>query len=88
MANIASAKKRARQAEKHRLLRSGQRGALRTAIKKVIAAVKLGDRTMAQAAYSVAVPTIDAAVNKGLIHRNKAARNKSRLNARIHEMQA
>jgi small subunit ribosomal protein S20 len=88
MANITSAKKRARQAEKHRLLRSGQRSALRTSIKKVIAAVKSGDRTMAQEAYSAAVPTIDTAVNKGLIHRNKAARNKSRLNARIRTMQA
>jgi small subunit ribosomal protein S20 len=88
MANIASAKKRARQAEKHRLLRASQRSALRTSIKKVVAAVRSGDQEKARAAYSAAVPVIDSAVNKRLIHANKAARSKSQLNARIRAMQA
>lgn len=88
MANIASAKKRARQAEKHRLLRASQRSNLRTSIKKVIAAVKSGDSDQAKDAYRAAVPLIDAAVNKRIIHKNKAARDKSRLNAKIRAMQA
>lgn len=83
MANSAQARKRARQAEKSRIRNAGQRSNLRTYIKKVIAAVDAGDKEKAQAAYNTAVPVIDSAVNKGLIHKNKAARNKSRLNARV-----
>jgi small subunit ribosomal protein S20 len=59
---------------------------LRTFIKKVIAAVRAGDKEQAQAAFKVAVPVIDSAVNKGIIHKNKAARNKSRLNNRLRAM--
>jgi len=51
--------------------------------KKIIAAVKLGDKEKAQAAYNTAVPIIDSAVTKGIIHKNKAARGKSRLNAKV-----
>ena len=83
MANSAQAKKRARQAEKSRVRNAGQRSNLRTFIKKVIAAVNAGDKEKAQAAYQTAVPVIDSAVNKGLIHKNKAARSKSRLNAKV-----
>ena len=83
MANTAQAKKRARQAEKHRILNTGQRSNLRTFVKKVIAAVNAGNLEQAKAAYQAAVPVIDSAVNKGLIHKNKAARNKSRLNAKV-----
>lgn len=83
MANTAQAKKRAKQAEKSRIRNAGQRSNLRTFIKKVIAAVRAGDKEQAQAAYKTAVPIIDSAVNKGLIHKNKAARSKSRLNARV-----
>lgn len=83
MANTAQAKKRARQAEVTRIRNAGQRSNLRTYIKKVIAAVDAGDAEKAQDAYKAAVPLIDSAVNKGLIHKNKAARNKSRLNVRI-----
>jgi len=50
---------------------------------KIIAAVKLGDKEKAQAAYNTAVPIIDSAVTKGIIHKNKAARGKSRLNAKV-----
>jgi small subunit ribosomal protein S20 len=83
MANTAQAKKRAKQAEKSRVRNAGQRSNLRTFIKKVIAAVKEGDKEKAQAAYKTAVPIIDSAVTKGLIHKNKASRGKSRLNAKV-----
>ncbi|BBA35345.1 30S ribosomal protein S20 [Methylocaldum marinum] len=83
MANIASAKKRAKQSEKHRVHNAAQRSRLRTFIKKVVLAVESGDLEQAQAAYRAAVPIIDSSVNKGLIHKNKAARSKSRLNARV-----
>ncbi|TPQ29279.1 30S ribosomal protein S20 [Methylomonas sp. EFPC3] len=86
MANSPQARKRARQAEKSRIRNAGQRSNLRTFIKKVIAAVRAGDKEQAQAAFKVAVPVIDSAVNKGLIHKNKAARGKSRLNNRLRAM--
>ena len=86
MANSPQAKKRARQAENSRIRNAGQRSNLRTFIKKVIAAVRAGDKEQAQAAFKVAVPVIDSAVNKGIIHKNKAARNKSRLNNRMRAM--
>ena len=88
MANIQSARKRARQAEKRRQQNAGQRSKLRTFVKKVIAFIDASDTDKAKAAYREAVPVIDSAVNKGLIHKNKAARTKSRLNAKIHTMQS
>ncbi|MGR9107886.1 MAG: 30S ribosomal protein S20 [Gammaproteobacteria bacterium] len=88
MANTPSALKRARQAEKRRARNAGQRSHLRTAIKKVIAAVAQGDLDAAKAAYQNAQPIIDSAARKGLIHPNKAARSKSRLNNRIRELSA
>lgn len=86
MANTAQAKKRARQAEKSRARNAGQRSNLRTFIKKVIAAVESGDKEQAQTAYKTVVSVIDTAVTKGLVHKNKAARNKSRLNAKVRSM--
>lgn len=86
MANSPQAKKRARQAENSRIRNAGQRSNLRTFIKKVLLAVKAGDKELAQAAFKSAVPIIDSAVNKGLIHKNKAARSKSRLNNRLRAM--
>lgn len=88
MANSPQAKKRARQAEKSRVRNAGQRSNLRTFVKKVLAAVKAGDQAQAQAAFKVAEPILAAAVNKGLIHKNKAARGKSRLNAKIRALSA
>lgn len=88
MANIASAKKRARQAEKNRRHNQARRSMLRTYIKKVLRAIESGDKAQADAAYKAAVPIIDTAAGKGLIHQNKADRHKSRLNARIKAMQA
>ena len=86
MANSISARKRARQAEKHRLNNAGQRSKMRTLIKQILSAVDEGNKEKAQTAYKQAVPIIDTAVNKGFIHKNKAARNKSRLNARVRDM--
>ncbi len=83
MANIASAKKRARQNEKLRLHNASQRSMLRTQIKKVVAAIAKKDKEAAQNAYQAAVPVIDAMVSKGIIHKNKAARHKSRLNSHV-----
>jgi small subunit ribosomal protein S20 len=86
MANSPQAKKRARQAEQSRIRNAGQRSNLRTYVKKVIAAVRAGDKALAEAAFKSAVPVIDSAVNKGIIHKNKAARSKSRLNNRLRAM--
>ena len=83
MANSLSARKRARQAEKNRLRNASQRSRMRTAIKQVIAAIDSGDKAAAETAYKAAVPAIDRSVSKGLIHANKAARHKSRLNSKI-----
>ena len=79
MANIASAKKRAIQSEKHRAHNAALRSRLRTFIKKVLLAVDAVNLEEAQAAFRAAVPIIDSSVNKGLIHKNKAARHASRL---------
>ena len=83
MANIASARKRARQAIKNRMQNASQRSYLRTRIKDVVKSIATGDKVAAESAYKLAVPVIDSAVSKKLIHANKAARHKSRLNARI-----
>lgn len=80
MANIKSARKRARQAEKTRLHKMGLRSKMRTHIKDVIKAIEKGDKKIAVATYSAAVPVIDSMVNKGIVNKNKAARHKSRLN--------
>ncbi|MDA9109070.1 30S ribosomal protein S20 [Woeseiaceae bacterium] len=83
MANIKSAKKRARQAEKTRSHNVGLRSKLRTSIKIVISAIESKDHKVAQEAFKSAVPVIDSMVNKNIIKRNKAARHKSRLNKMI-----
>jgi len=83
LANIASAKKRARQAVKRRLHNNSRRSMLRSSIRKVLDSIAKGDKTGATTAYQAAVPIIDRMANKGLIHKNKAARHKSRLNTMI-----
>lgn len=83
MANSLQAKKRARQAEQHRQQNASLRSKMRTFIKKVVYAIEAGDKETATSAYQAAVPVIDSMSNKGIIHSNKAARHKSRLNARI-----
>ena len=83
MANTKSAEKAARQAVKHRSANVALRSRLRTAIRKSVDASAAGKKADASAAFKDAQPVIDAMVNKGLIHRNKAARHKSRLNAKV-----
>lgn len=87
MANIKSAAKRARQAEKRRQHNAALRSRMRTAVKKVLKDVQAGDAEKAAASYREAVPQIDATAGKGLIHRNKAARHKSRLNRAVRGLQ-
>ncbi len=88
MANSPQARKRARQAEKRRGHNASQRSLVRTVIKKVVAAIEAGDADAAKAAYEAAVPIIDRMSNKGIIHRNKAARHKSRLSAQVKALSA
>jgi small subunit ribosomal protein S20 len=83
LANIKSAKKRARQAEVHRQRNASARSMLRTAVKKVVKALDAGDVAAAKTAYAAAEPILDRYSSRGLIHKNKAARHKSRLTARI-----
>ncbi len=86
MANTKSAEKAARQAEIHRVRNVTLRSRMRTALRKVTDSVEAGDKSEAAAAYKSAVPVIDSLVNKRVIHRNKAARHKSALSARIKAM--
>jgi len=86
LANSLSARKRVRQSEKSRLLNASQRSHVRTSIKKVLAGIAAGDKNAAESAYKTAVPAIDRSVSQGLMHRNKAARHKSRLNRHIREL--
>ena len=88
MANSPQAKKRARQAEKRRSHNSSLRSLVRTVIKKVNAAIGSGDQAAAKTAYDSAVPVIDRMADKGIIHKNKAARDKSRLNAQVKALSA
>jgi small subunit ribosomal protein S20 len=88
VANIKSAIKRARQNDKIRMHNTSARSMLRTFVKNVLKAVLTGSPDAAKQAFEKAQPVIDKATNKGLIHKNKAARIKSRLNARIKAMAA
>lgn len=83
MANTPQSKKRARQADKRRNHNASLRSMVRTSIKKVLLAINEGDFNNAQTAYNQAVPVIDSMADKGIIHKNKAGRHKSRLNAQI-----
>ena len=87
MANSAQARKRARQAEQHRQRNASCRSNMRTHMKNVVKAVTAGEKEGATEAFKMAVPVIDRVSNLGLVHKNKAARFKSRLNARIKAMQ-
>ena len=87
MANTRSAEKAARQAEKHRARNVALRSRMRTAVRNVTAAITGGNKEAARSSYQQAVPVIDSLVTKQIIHRNKAARHKSRLAARIRAMQ-
>ncbi len=88
MANSAQARKRARQASKARAHNASLRSRLRTAIKAVQKAILGGDKAAAQEIYRKSTSTIDSIADKKIIHKNKAARHKSRLSAAIKAMAA
>lgn len=83
MANSLQAKKRAHQSEVRRRHNASQRSTYRTAIKKIVAAIDGSDYDAAQAVYKDSVPIIDKLTAKGIVHKNKTARYKARLNAKI-----
>ena len=86
MANIQSAKKRARQSLKRRSHNMTLRSRLRTVLRNVLGAIEKGDRDAANASYRIAVSQIDKMVTKGITGKNRAARYKSRLTAKIREL--
>jgi small subunit ribosomal protein S20 len=86
MANTAQARKRARQSVKVNAHNAALRSTLRTAIKKIIKAVEAGDKAAAAASYQENITVIDRIADKKIIHKNKAARHKSRLSAAIKAM--
>jgi len=83
MANTAQARKRARQNAARRLDNMALRSAYRTAVKKVRKAILAGDKSAAQAQLQASMSVIDSIADKKIVHKNKAARNKSRLSAAI-----
>ena len=83
LANTLQAKKRARQATVHRARNMSQRSSMRTSIKVFLKSLENEDKEAATESYRKAVSKIDQSARKGLEHRNKAARLKSRLNARL-----
>jgi small subunit ribosomal protein S20 len=88
MANSAQARKRARQAVKRRAHNNSLRSTLRTAIKRVQKAIATGDKAAAKGVFQESVAVIDRIADKKIIHKNKAARHKSRLSARIKALAA
>jgi small subunit ribosomal protein S20 len=86
MANSAQAKKRALQSAKQRLHNVALRSEYRTAVKKVRQAVASGDKGVAQSTFQSAMKTIDSIADKKIVHKNKAARHKSRLSGAIKAM--
>lgn len=83
MANSAQARKRARQAIARNKHNSSLRSLLRTSIKSVRKAIEAGDQAKANEVFSRATSVIDRVADKKIIHKNKAARHKSRLAAAI-----
>lgn len=86
MANTRSAKKRIRQNEKRRLRNKSIRTRTRTFMKKALAAIESGDVEAAREAVRAAVRQLDRAYSKGVFHRNKVARHKSRLMRRLAQL--
>jgi small subunit ribosomal protein S20 len=86
MANSAQARKRARQAVKQNAHNASLRSELRTAIKKVAKAIEAGDKAAAKAVFQESTSVVDSIADKKIIHKNKAARHKSRLSAAIKAM--
>lgn len=88
MANTKQALKRSRQAEKHRMENKWQISRLNTHLKRVLAAIQSGNVENARNEYRLAISIADRLAHKGLIHQNKAARHKQRLNKHIQAMSA
>jgi small subunit ribosomal protein S20 len=88
MANTKSAEKRAREAIERRARNVAHRSKVRSAVRKVVVAIQEGKKAEAAAALKAAAPVIDAMARKGIIHRNKAARHKSRLAAQVKALAA
>ncbi len=86
MPNHKSAEKRVRQSERRRLINRGNRAKLRTSIKKLRGALSGGDAKEVTSLLPTTVSEIDKAVQKGVLHRNAAARQKSRLTARVNQL--
>lgn len=86
MPNHKSAEKRVRQNEKRRLINRSNRSSLRTQIKKLRTALTDGDKAQSQELLLPTIRTIDKAVNKGILHKNTAARYKSRLTAHVNKL--
>ena len=88
MANSPQARKSAKQNQARRVRNHSQRATVRTAVKKFEAALEASDVEASKTAYQDTVSKIDRSVVKGLHHKNRAARLKSRLNKRLKEMAA
>ena len=86
LANSAQARKRVRQAAKRRIHNMSIRSDARTYIKNVVKAIEAGDKKQAQELYNKMIPIVDKVANKGIFHKNKIARHKSRLNSKIKAM--
>ena len=86
LANIKSAKKRARQAVKRRAHNVALRSQVRSAVRKVIKAIESGNKDAAKAEFAAVVPQIDRMATKGILRKNRAAHYKSQINARLRAM--
>ena len=86
MANIKSAKKRARQAVKRRAHNVALRSQVRSAVRKVIKAIESGNKDAAKAEFAAVVPQIDRMATKGILRKSRAAHYKSQINARLRAM--
>ena len=86
MANIASARKAARQSEKRRLHNGSLRSELRSAIKRVRKAIEAGDKAAAREVLRVSSKVLDSIADKKIVHKNKSSRHKSRLSAAVKAM--
>ena len=86
LANIQSAKKRARQAVKRRAHNVALRSKVRSAIRKVLKAAESGDKDAAKASFAAVVPEIDRMAQKGILQKNRAAHYKRQLNTKLRAM--
>ena len=85
MPNHKSAKKRVRQSERRRIINRSNRATLRTSVKKLRTALAGSDQKEINAVFPATISQLDKAVQKGVLHRNAAARQKSRLTTRVNQ---